>query len=227
VQRNRELGSVRRTVLEARKHASVITHSVANELSPQPDETASTSDYLNRAARIVRDLDPTVPAAVDILAWPGFPRQRAFANFDLLGVNSYFGWYKGDLSHPTASLNDLEPYLEDLHRKYPAQAVVMTEFGAESTMDGPANLKETYAFQANYLKHYLGVVERHQWMSGAIYWTLREFAVKPGWLGGLDLAQDPQPDSIHSKGLLAYGGAPKPAFSVMQERIRSVLGGTG
>src|SRR5205085_5599407 len=37
VQRNRELGTVRRTVLEARKHPSVLTHSVANELSPQPD----------------------------------------------------------------------------------------------------------------------------------------------------------------------------------------------
>ena len=34
--RERELGSVRRTVLEARRHPSVITHSVANELSADP-----------------------------------------------------------------------------------------------------------------------------------------------------------------------------------------------
>jgi beta-glucuronidase len=220
VQRNRELGSVRRTVLEARKHPSVITHSVANELSPQPDETFTTRDFLYRAARITRDLDPTVPASVDILAWPGFPRQRAFANFDLLGVNSYFGWYRGDEEHPTASLSDLEPYLEDLHAKYPAQAVVMTEFGAESTMDGPANVKETYAFQADYLRHYLGVLERHRWMSGALYWTLREFAVKPEWDGGAE--RDVPRDSIHNKGLISYAdGRRKPAWSVARTDFAS------
>jgi beta-glucuronidase len=89
----------------------------------------------------------------------------------------------------------------------------MTEFGAEATMDGPANVKETYAFQRDYLRRNLEIVARHPWLSGAIYWTLREFAVKPAWDGGAE--RDVARDSIHNKGLLHYeNGQPKPAWQV-------------
>jgi len=60
---------------------------------------------------------------------------------------------------------------------------------------------------------YLNVVERTPYLSGAIYWTLREFAVKPFWDGGSG-APGIRTDSIHNKGLIAYAGATKPAFSV-------------
>jgi beta-glucuronidase len=54
-------------------------------------------------------------------------------------------------------------------------------------------------------------------MSGAIYWTLQEFAVKPHWDGGAH----PPPDErtgIHHKGLITYDGRIKPAWRVA-ERI--------
>ena len=60
-------------------------------------------------------------------------------------------------------------------------------------------------------------------MGGAIYWTAREFAVKPNWLGGLDPSFDPRPDSIHNKALIAYDGTVKPAFDVMKQRIAQLL----
>jgi beta-glucuronidase len=207
--RARELGTLRRTILEARRHPAVITHSVANELSPKPDATATTKQFLDQAARMSRDLDPTLPTSVDILAWPGYPRQQAYAQFDLLGVNSYFGWYRR-----AGELAELEPYLKDLHRLYPRQALVMTEFGAEATMDGPVDVKETFAFQADYLKHYLEMLERLPFMGGGIYWTLREFAVKPRWDGGAERKQV-QRDGIHNKGLIDYEtGARKPAWKI-------------
>jgi beta-glucuronidase len=217
--RTREVETVRRTVLAARKHPSVITHSVANELSPRPDDSSTTKDFIDRAARVTRDLDPTVPASIDILAWPGFDRQEAYAQFDLIGVNSYFGWYDGDEEHPTADFSDLEPFLTSMHKKYPRQALVMTEFGAEAVEEGPANLKETFAFQARYLQANLDVVARQPFMSGAIYWTLREFAVKPNWIGGfkrpIDETDPEARDGIHDKGLIEYEtGKRKPAWSV-------------
>ena len=43
-QRAAALGTLRRTVLEARNHPSVITHSVANELSVIPDKVRGTPD---------------------------------------------------------------------------------------------------------------------------------------------------------------------------------------
>ena len=211
-----ELRSVRRTVLEARRHPSVLTHSVANELSPQPDAPTArpTKEFLLRARDLTRDLDPTVPVSVDVLAWPGFDRQPTYATFDLLGVNSYFGWYKGDADHYTGNLRDLEPFLKSMREKYPRQALVVTEFGAEATMNGPADVKETYAFQADYLRRNLAIVGRNEFLSGAIYWTLREFAVKPEWDGGAE-RDDVERDGIHNKGLLHYGdGQPKPAWDV-------------
>jgi beta-glucuronidase len=212
--REKELGTVERTVMAARNHPSVITHSVANELSAQPDITPTTVDFLDRARGIVADLDPTVPPSVDVLAWPGFGKQQTYARFPLLGVNSYFGWYQGDPNHETGDLADLEPFLRDFRDKYRDSAMVMTEFGAESTMDGPADVKETYAFQSEYLRDNLDVVRKVGFMSGAIYWTLREFAVKNDWDGGAE-RKGVARDAIHNKGLLRYADAwRKPAWTV-------------
>lgn len=211
-----ELGTLRRTVIEARRHPSVITHSVANELSPQPDANPTTAQWLDAARTMAEDLDPTVPVSVDLMAWPGFPRQAAYARFSLLGVNAYFGWYTGAASRSTADLADLEPFLRSVHDAYPRAGLVMTEFGAESTMGGPANVKETFAFQAAFVRAYLDVVARNAFMSGALYWTLREFAVKPDWDGGAQ-REGVRRDGIHDKGLMEYeSGARKPAWTVAE-----------
>ena len=217
--RSYALGSVKRTVLEARNHPSVITHSVANELSPRPDIMRTTGIFLDTARELTEDLDHTLPASVDILAWPGFPKQKTYARFDLLGINSYFGWYQGDENHETGNIDDLEPFLRQSRRFYDRQALVMTEFGAEATMDGPDDVKETWAFQSRYLQHNLSLIDKLGFMSGAIYWTLREFAVKPDWDGGA-LRTDVERDAIHNKGLLHYeDGARKPAWEVAQEHF--------
>ncbi len=101
---------MRGTVLAARNHPSVIAHSVANELSVVPDDIPGTRDFLERARRLTARLDPSVPAAADLLSYPGYPRQRTYARFGLLGINSYFG-YPGKDAHPTGNLEDLRPYL--------------------------------------------------------------------------------------------------------------------
>jgi len=213
------LRTLRGTVIGARSHPSVITHSVANELSAQPDRVPGTRAFLRSARGVVHDLDPTVPISVDLLSYPGFPAQRAFAAYDLLGVNSYFGWYPGKKRHSTANLADLEPYLRSMHVKYPDAALVLTEFGAESTFHGPRTTKETFAFQDDYVRRVLGIVDRSPFLGGAIYWTLREFAVKPDWDGGADRAV-PR-DGIHNKGLITYAGRRKPAWDVARDNFRA------
>jgi beta-glucuronidase len=55
-------------------------------------------------------------------------------------------------------------------------------------------------------------------MGGAIYWTAREFAVKPKWDGG---AHPAVRDSIHNKALITYDGKIKPAFSAAQEAFKA------
>jgi beta-galactosidase len=215
-QRQVALKTLRSTVIEARSHPSILTHSVANELSVIPDQVGGTRKYLEAAAKLVKDLDPTVPLSVDIYSYPGFPKQQTYRPYQLLGVNNYFGWYHGRPHHSTAKLASLKPYLEKLRAQYPDKALVMTEFGAEATYDGPATVKETYAFQSNYIRKTLRIVKEEPFLSGAIYWTLQEFAVKPEWDGGAKRAGVPR-DSIHNKGLLTYDGRPKPAWTTTRQ----------
>jgi hypothetical protein len=216
--RARALDTVRNTVLAVRNHPSIITHSVANELSVQPDVVSGTRAFLDNAREVTKDLDPTLPTSVDTLSYPGYTRQATYARFDLLGINSYFGWYPGKKNHSTANADDLVPYLRTMRGWYPRAGLVLTEFGAEATMHGPSSEKETYAFQAGYAKRILGVVGGTPTLSGAIWWTLREFAVKPDWDGGA-LRTGVARDAIHNKGLVTYAGAQKPAWYVLRKNI--------
>ncbi|MEA2341347.1 MAG: beta-galactosidase, partial [Solirubrobacteraceae bacterium] len=211
-QRAQALATLRGTVLAARSHPSVVTHSVGNELSAVPDTVPGTRAYLAAARAAVAELDPTVPPSVDLLSYPGYRRQKAYARFPLLGINSYFGWYPGKKAHPTGRLADLGPFLDRMRRMYAGSGLVVTEFGAESTFAGPAFEKETYAFQDKYIRDVLHQLDQRPWVGGAIYWTLREFAVKPAWDGG---AKRPVPrDAIHNKGLISYAGVRKPAWAI-------------
>lgn len=207
------LASLRDTVLQTRTHASVVCESVANELSPTPDSVPGTRAYIEAAVPLVRALDPGTPTAIDLFTYPGFPVQRAYRAFDLLGINNYYGWYTGRRGHSTANLSDLAPFLQQTHERYPQQALVMSEFGAEANINGPASEKQTYQFQTQYVQRTLEAVGSLPFMNGAIYWTLREFAVKPHWDGGAHRHDIPH-TVIHHKGLIAYDGKPKPAFAV-------------
>ena len=82
---------------------------------------------------------------------------------------------------------------------YPNKAIVVTEFGAEANRDGPVeergHLRSSSRTSSNY---HLGVYATKPWLSGAIYWALQEFRVRPDWDGG-----NPRPSPpIHQKGLI-------------------------
>jgi Glycosyl hydrolases family 2, TIM barrel domain/Glycosyl hydrolases family 2 len=205
--------TVRRTVKAGRSHPSVITHSVANELAFSPDDHLGTRRFLVDAARYARDLDPTLPISVDIKTRPSLTEQFTYDSFDMLGLNQYFGWYSWV---PDFSL--LEPFIQQMRDFYPGKALVMTEFGAEGLQemaDAPMDKKGGYLFQAEHAGRTLDVVDRSPYLSGAIYWTLREFEIYPGWSGG---APRPVPDNTrHHKGLLTYAGIKKPAWYVVHD----------
>jgi beta-glucuronidase len=215
-QRRRAWLTVRRTVKAGRNHPSVITHSVANELSFTPDRYPGTRRFLVDASKYARDLDPTLPVAVDIKGRPGFPEQSTYRYFDILGLNQYFGWYSW-----VSNFDDLPSWLEDMHQTYPGKAFVMTEFGAEGREElagAPIDKKGGYAFQAMLAGRTLDVVDRTPFLSGAIYWTMREFLIYPGWTGGAGRrAAQYEPNTLHQKGLLTYEGAKKPAWQVVHD----------
>jgi beta-glucuronidase len=189
---------------------------VANELSFTPDSKPGTKAFLTQAAQWARRIDPTLPVAVDIKSRFGLSEQFTYENFDIIGINQYFGWYRW-----TPNFDELEAYLRDQHDNYPRQALVMTEFGSEGLpemADAPPDQMGGYAFQAFHAGRTIDVVDRLPFMSGAIYWTLREFEIYPGWTGGAPRrTPGGQPNTRHLKGLLTYGGERKPAWFVVHD----------
>ena len=191
-------------------HASIAIWSVANELASKPP--AQVRSYLRGAAVTARRLDPTRPVGLAIVGYPAAGCQRAYNRMQVIGVNEYFGWYPGPQGQ-VADEDLLSGYLDSVHACYPNKAIVVTEFGAEANRDGPSDEKGTYAFQQDFVKYHLNVFAQKPWLSGAIYWTLDEFRVRPGWDGG-----NPKPDPpFHQKGLISIDGTPKPAYTDVQQ----------
>jgi beta-glucuronidase len=206
------LKQLKEDILANRNHPSVMTWSIANELAVRP--SSGQKRYIKRAARLVHRLDPSRPASIAITAYPTVECQRkAYKPLDLLGFNEYFGWYDG----PRGTLSDRTgagPMLDKLRACYPRHALMVTEFGAEANRDGPVEEKGTYAFQADWANYQLGVFASKPWLSGAIYWALNEFRIRPGWDGG-----NPKPSLLprHQKGLLTFDGwQRKPAWDVVR-----------
>jgi beta-glucuronidase len=111
----------------------------------------------------------------------------------------------------------LSPYLDQMRACHPHQALIVSEFGAEANRIGPVTEKGTYAFQQDFVRYHLGVFAQKPWLSGAIYWTLREFLITPTWTGG-----NPRPTPpLHQKGLISYTGVPKPAYVDVQAAYRA------
>jgi beta-glucuronidase len=202
---------VRRNVLENENHPSVIVWSIGNEL--RDSVPPRIRRYIGAAANAAKALDPSRPVGIAIEGHPVAACRAGYGPLNVIGINDYFGWYDGQV----ANRDDLSPYLDKMRACHPTKALLVSEFGAEANRNGPETEKGTYQFQADFLRFHLQVFATKPWLSGAIYWTLREFAVRPGWDGGNPLPQPP----MHQKAVLGYDGVAKPAYYDLQAAYRA------
>ena len=201
------------SILSDRNHPSVIVWSIANELSARPGP--SQEAYIRRATQTAKSLDPTRPVALAFAAAPGVGCQAEYAPLDLLGINDYFGWYPG----PNGSIADrelLSEYLDAARACYPEKALMISEFGAEANRDGPIEERGTHQFQQDFMTYHHGVYSTKPWLSGAVWWALQEFRVRPLWDGGNPRSSPP----LHQKGVVSFDGVPKPSFTTLQQLFR-------
>lgn len=209
------LDYLRAAVLRDRNHPSVLAWSIGNELPPTPQRGQTA--YIKKAVRLVRELDPTRPVALDFAGYPVKSYVPAFAPLDALGINDYFGWYPG----PQGQINNraaLGQYLDRMHAFYPRKALFVTEFGAEGNRSGDASEKGTYEFQNEFMRFHLATYKKRPFISGAIAWILQDFRVRPGWEGG-----NPKPEPPYNqKGLVDQNGRRKPAFGLTARSYRRV-----
>ena len=161
-----------------------------------------------------------VPISLDIKGRPGYPEQFTYHAFDMIGLNQYFGWYRW-----VEDFNLLDPHIRELRDHYPTEALVMTEWGAEGRPElanAAPDLKGGYPFQSSHAARTLDVIDNSPALSGAIYWTLREFEIYPGWMGGAGRRPAQyEPNTRHHKGLLTYEGERKPVYHLLRDRFRS------
>ena len=207
--RDRAVAELRKNIEVNGSHPSVMLWSIANELSSQPGP--SQGAYIREAARAAHRMDSTRPVGMALLGYPSAGCQGEYRPLDVLGFNDYFGWYAG----PSGSLFDrnvLSGYLDQIRRCYPRHAIMISEFGAEANRDGSVEDKGTWAFQQDFVNYQLSVFASKPWLSGALYWALNEFRVRPAWDGGNPWPSPP----VHQKGLLTYDGQRKPAWFDVQ-----------
>jgi beta-glucuronidase len=195
-------------------HPSIVLWSIANELSTRP--SGGVEAYFAGAAAIAHRLDPGRPVGVSINGYPSVSCQPGYRALSVIGIDDYFGWYPG----PDGSVADpslLPGYLDAMRACYPHQALFVSEFGAEANRDGPPIERGTFEFQSAFLQYQLGVFNSKPYLSGASYWALQDFRVRPGWTGGNPL---PDPPIFH-KGLLDFNGVPKPGYATAQSMFHS------
>jgi len=209
--RRAAVAEVRRNILDNENHPSVIIWSIGNEL--QDRVPVRVRRYISAAARTAKGIDPTRPVGMAIEGHPLAGCRPGYGPLDVIGINDYFGWYDGEV----ANRDDLSPYLDQVRACHPTKALLVTEFGAEANRDGPVTEKGTFEFQQDLLKFHLGVFDSKPWLSGAVWFTLREFLVRPGWDGGNPIPNPP----FHQKAVISYDGTPKPAYYDLQAAYRA------
>jgi beta-glucuronidase len=210
------LALLRANILDNGNHPSIAIWSIANELDPQVDDAQAA--YIAKAVALAHALDPTRPVGLAFQGEPPIACQPGYAPLQVLGVNDYFGWYpgpQGDIADPSL----LGSYLAQQRACYPGKALMVTEFGAEANRSGPIDERGTFEFQSQWVAEQLAAFGATPWLSGAVYWALSDFLVRPGWTGGNPYPAPP----LFTKGLISFAGTPKPAYAIVQQFYRSLV----
>jgi beta-glucuronidase len=211
----KSLAYIQTMVERDQNHASVLAWSIGNELNGRMTEDQE--DYITRAAKLLKSLDPTRLRTIVIFGWPLAPPSDVYHQLDGLGINSYFGWYPGP-NNSTESRRRLGPFLDQMRQYYPELALFVTEYGAESNHKGPADHKGTYAFQRDLVRYHAKTYIKKNYLNGAMAWVLKDFRSRPDWGGGSPTPQPPW----NQKGLAKARGQKKPAFGALAKLYKSV-----
>ena len=90
----------------------------------------------------------------------------------ILGWNLYQGWYGGKFA-------DFDKNLEELHKLFPNQALIITEYGADVHPRlhsfEPERFDYTVEYGNKYHEHYLQAIKSRPFIVGATIWNLNDF----------------------------------------------------
>ena len=218
-QRRRALRRARVNVLEARLHPSVLAWNLANEVAGNGHDGGQPA-YVERAAQLVKRLDPGRPVALDV--WGTHMPDvagRMYRDIDAIGATNYVGWYQDTYDPPAVVNAGIAAFLTELRHVFGRRVLVVSEFGAEANELNAAGQPGSLGFQAQLLTRHIRAYEATPWLDGALVWNLQDFALTPSFAGGSIRREVPDiklEGGINQKGLFTYDGRPKPAVAAVR-----------
>jgi hypothetical protein len=209
---------VRTSVAELQTHPSILAWNLANEVGGR-GHSGGQARYIDGMARELRRTDPGHLVALDIWGTHA-PRGPSlmYRHIDVLGLTNYTGWYDHTYGSQALIASVIRANVAALHRAFPHRAIVVSEFGAEANGRNARRRPGGYGFQARLLGTHLRTYASISYLSGALVWTLNDFAVSPLFLGGSINGIVPGirlVRGLNQKGLFTYHGRPKPAAAVV------------
>lgn len=200
-------------VARDKNHPSVVMWCVANEPMPlslrNPDpkdpSIARGKTFLNTLVRHTRKLDST--RLVTIVNLTGGPMEW-MQECDVVCMNRYWGWYELG-GHLDEAIPGLENELDSVWQLL-GKPIIVTEFGADTMagMHGHPAVMWTEEYQAEFIRGYLEVASRKDYIAGMQVWNFADFAAVQSIMrvGGLNM-----------KGVFTRGRTPKMAAHVLRE----------
>jgi beta-glucuronidase len=186
-----------------RNRASIVLWSIANE-TPLADDRLS---FLSRLAARARELDSTrlVTAALDTqsdTAGGKMIDDPLAASVDVIGINSYCGWYSG-APESCAGLRWQSRY---------DKPVIMSEFGGGALhgLHGDAHQRWSEEYQATVYENNLVMIDNMGFLRGMTPWILKDFRSPRRPLPGIQ-------DYWNRKGILSERGEKKAAWQVLHD----------
>jgi beta-glucuronidase len=169
---------VEQLVIRDRNHACVLVWSLGNEIDlAHPLATPTLSPIVDRC----RELDPHRPVTFN--AQTEDPAHMP-PYLDLLCIGSYVGWYHspppyseaGDLRAAIWRVERALRAMHDVHRK----PILVLEFGADSVAGIHSNPGTFFSeeFQAAFIRAYVEMYARLDFVIGTHVWTFADFAAK-------------------------------------------------
>ncbi|MCC8170328.1 MAG: beta-galactosidase [Parabacteroides sp.] len=172
---------LREMIRQSFNHPSIYVWGLHNEVYQPHEYTAALTQSLHDLAKTEAPDRYTVS-----VNGYGHMEHPVNLNADIQGMNRYFGWYE-------KKIHDIEPWVEELEKKYPHQMLMLTEYGADANLRHQTEYlgeslnwgKEFYpeTFQTKTHEYQWSVIASHPYIIASYLWNTFDFCA-PLWTRG-------------------------------------------
>lgn len=209
---------LREMIRQHYNHTSVIMWGYMNEIllmtqrKYQGDALKAPTDraltLANHLEKVLKEEDLYRPSTMAFHGSDSYNKAGFNDIVDVVGWNLYQGWYSDDFT-------GFERFLRDQQAKHPDNPKIVSEYGAGSDKRihslNPQRFDFSIEYQQEYIEHYLPVIEKEKYISGATYWNFIDFG---------SAARDESMPRINNKGLVYSDRIPKDVYFLFKSFYR-------